>query len=283
MCAAFYGRRWLLSRTTTLALTRGGQTGTIVRVSAPFLELHDLAKSYASRVAVHGVSLSIAAGTIIGLLGPNGAGKSTLMGMLTGLLSPSAGDIFCEGKSITADGRAWRRSLGVVLEDLALFEYLSVGEQLRLAARLAGVDGAETERRAEELLSFFQLSPAASTVAAEASQGTRQKLACAMALIHAPRLLLLDEALNGIDAVTVSRMKGLLRRLAARGVTVIISSHVLDAIEPILDRGVIVNEGRIVREIGAEGLRASGKSLESVYVEAVGPGADEEPALSWLA
>jgi ABC-2 type transport system ATP-binding protein len=250
-------------------------------VNTPYLELRDLAKSYGKREAVRGLSLVFARGGITGLLGPNGAGKSTTIAMLTGLLSPSAGDILWEGRSVFTRLAEWRRSIGVVLEDLSLFEYLTVREHMRFTGRLAGLGAEETTRRTDELLVFFQMESAADTVAAEASQGTRQKLAFALSLIHSPRLLLLDEAMNGIDAVTVSRLKTLLRRLAAGGMTIIMSSHVLDSLEAIIDRCVIVNEGRIALDTDMETIHAAGAGLEATYTETVGGGARVQPELSW--
>ena len=159
--------------------------------------------------------LSIGRGEIVGFWS-DGAGKSTTIAMLTGLLTPSRGEILWEGNSIFGRMREWRRALGVVLEDVSLFEYLSVREHLHLTARLAGLDEI-SGRRAGELIDLFQLRGFEETLASEASQGTRKKLAFALSLVHSPRILLLDEALNGIDAVTVSRIKGLLRRLARWG------------------------------------------------------------------
>lgn len=243
--------------------------------------LKSLSKSYGRHPAVRDISLAIPRGRIVGLLGPNGAGKSTTIAMLTGLLTPSGGAILWDGTSIFARMREWRRTLGVVLEDLSLFEYLSVREHLHLTARLAGLDEKETVRRAGELVEFFQLRGFEETLASEASQGTRKKLAFALGLVHAPRILLLDEALNGIDAVTVSRIKGLLRRLARQGMTIILSSHVLDSVETIIDRCVIVDAGCVVLDAPMDDIRASGRSLEQVYTSAIGA-QDVAPVLSWL-
>ncbi len=231
----------------------------------PFIALASLAKSYGSHPAVRGISLAIPRGEILGLLGPNGAGKSTTIAMLTGLLTPSSGEILWEGSSIASRMREWRRSLGVVLEDLSLFEYLSVREHLLLTARLAGLDEGEALRRAAELLEFFQLDDFGETLASEASQGTRKKLAFALGLVHAPRILLLDEALNGIDAVVVSRIKLLLRRLAARGVTIIMSSHVLDSVGD--DHRPLRDRGRRARGIGhAPGCHPPNRSVAGTNV-----------------
>jgi len=243
------------------------------------LELRDLRKSYGRRRAVDGITCTVARGEIVGLLGPNGAGKSTTMSLLTGLLSPSSGEILWEGQSIHDRLPQWRRMLGAVMEDLALFEYLTVEEHLTLMARLAGLDSREADRRRGELLSFFDLEDHADTPAAEASQGTRRKLAFALGLVHSPRVLLLDEALNGIDAITVSRIKGLLRRMAAAGVTIILSSHILDAAQTLVGRVMIVDKGRIVLDTTMDALRASGRTLEEVYTATISPRA--APELTW--
>ena len=250
-------------------------------MQTPFIALESLSKSYGRRPAVRDISLSFSRGGIVGLLGPNGAGKSTTIAMLTGLLTPSAGRILWQGAPIASRMREWRRALGVVLEDLSLFEYLTVREHLDLVARLTGLDQVETARRASELIEFFALDGFEETLASEASQGTRKKLAFALGLVHDPQILLLDEALNGIDAVTVSRIKGLLRRLAQNGTTILLSSHVLDSVETIIDRCVIVDAGRVALDTSMEAIRASGRSLEQVYTRAVGA-RDVEPVLSWL-
>jgi ABC-2 type transport system ATP-binding protein len=176
----------------------------------------------------------------------------------------------------------WRRSIGAVLEELSLFEYLTVREHLVLTGRLAGLDAGETERRVEELLDFFDLADHAGTVASEASQGTRKKLAFALGLVHSPSLLLLDEAFNGIDAVTVSRVKGLLSRLAGRGVTVIMSSHILDSAQTVIQRCVIVDRGALILDASMESILRAGRSLEQVYTEAISGASRPLPELSWV-
>jgi ABC-2 type transport system ATP-binding protein len=258
-----------------------GGTGTMADMDAPLVELRALGKRYGRREAVRDISLSLHRGEIVGLLGPNGAGKSTLIGMLTGLLAPSAGEILWEGRRITECRAAWRRTLGVVLEDLSLFEYLTVRENIELVATLYGLPAAEISARSASLLDFLDLEPHAGTPAAEASQGTRRKLAFALAILHAPRILLLDEALNGIDALTAARIKGLLRRAAASGVTVVLSSHVLDAVESVVDRCVIVHRGVVVLDAPMVEIRAGGRTLEQVYTAAV---AGDAPAvvLPWI-
>jgi len=250
-------------------------------MDASWLALRGRVKHYGRREAVRGITLSFSPGEIVGLLGPNGAGKSTLIGMLTGFLSPTSGEILWEGETLHARRAQWRRALGVVLEDLSLFEYLTVAENTRVVARLAGLPQAEGERRAQELLSFLDLGEHADTPAAEGSQGTRRKLALALALIHGPRVLLLDEALNGVDALSASRIKGLLARFAAGGGTVIMSSHVLDAVESTVRRCVVIHHGRVALDTTLEEVRATGRSLEQVYTALVSDGSPV-PDLSWL-
>ncbi len=258
-----------------------GEMITMARMESSWLELRGLAKQYGKREAVKGITLTLDRGQIVGLLGPNGAGKSTLIGMLTGLLAPSAGEILWEGRPIRECRAPWRRALGVVLEDLSLFDYLTVAENMRFVARLYGLPAPEAERRAAELLAFLDLRDHADTPAAEASQGTRRKLAFALAVLHGPRILLLDESLNGVDALTASRIKGLLRRCAAGGVTVILSSHVLDALESIVERCVIVHRGAAVLDTSMSAVRESGRTLEQVYTSIIS-GGEEAPSLSWL-
>ncbi len=246
------------------------------------LEIHHLCKRYGSRSAVSDLSLRVQPGEIVGLLGPNGAGKSTTIGILSGFLTPTSGDILWDGHSIFPRIAAWRRQIGVVLEELSLFEYRTVAEHLRLVGRLGGLGARETERRTGELLEFLQMTEHAGTVAAEASHGTRKKLALALCLLHSPRVLLLDEATNGIDAVTVSRVKALLRTLASRGVAILMSSHVLDAIEAIASRCVILREGKLALDQSVADIRQSGQSLEQVYTTAILGSEPAAPELSWV-
>ena len=246
------------------------------------LELRDLSRSFGSRAAVREMSLCVQPGEVVGLLGPNGAGKSTTIFLLTGFLTPTAGDILWEGSSIFPHLAQWRRQIGVVLEDLCLFEYLSVGEHLLLAGQLAGLSPREAKRRTEELLAFFQLEEHMQTVAAQASAGTRKKLAFALSLIHSPRVLLLDEATNGIDAITVGRIKGLLGKLASTGVAIIMSSHVLDSIEPIIERCIIMNKGRVSIDAPLAKLKSSYGSLEEAYTQTILGSDNPRPELSWV-
>ncbi len=250
-------------------------------MTEPFLSLKTLSKSFHARPAVRGISLEVGRGGIIGLLGPNGAGKSTTINMLAGFLTPSSGDIVWKGRSIFSRMPQWRRAIGVVLEELSLFEYLTVRENFLLAGRLYGLSAAETAKRTDELSEFFRLREFGETLAREASQGTRKKLAFGLGLIHSPDVLFLDEALNGIDAVVVKDIKELLRRMARQGTAIVFSSHVLDAAETLIDRCVIINEGKIVMDAPLSDVTAGGRSLEETYVETVGA-RSTAAGLSWV-
>jgi ABC-2 type transport system ATP-binding protein len=168
----------------------------------------------------------------------------------------------------------------VVLEDLSLFELLTVEENIRYVGALTGLAADQMERRRADLLAFLDLEAHADTPAIEASQGTRQKLALALALLPAPRLLLLDEALNGVDALTVSRLKTLFRGLSDAGVSIVLSSHVLDVLETLVHRCIIVCEGRAVLDSPLAEIAASGRSLEEVYTSVVG-GGRQSPEMAW--
>jgi ABC-2 type transport system ATP-binding protein len=246
------------------------------------LRLTELTRSFGTLTAVRGISLDVARGEILGLLGPNGAGKSTTINILTGFLRPSSGDVLWEGRSIFAHMAQWRKAIGVVLEDLSLFEYLTVEEHLRLVGRLYGLSPAETGKRTGELLDFLRLGEFAGTVVREASHGTRKKLAFGLAVIHGPRFLFLDEALNGIDAIVVKDIKDLLRRMARGGVTIVLSSHILDSAETLIDRCLIIAGGAVALDEPLERITASGRSLEETYAKAVSGSAGTAVGLSWV-
>ena len=243
-----------------------------------FLSIVKLTKRYGDRTVLDGISCDIAKGEVVGLLGPNGAGKSTTMNIVAGFLKPTAGDVLLEGRSVLDGPQEWRSSLGVVLDDLALFEYLTVAEHLALVGQLYGLSRAETAKRADELVDFFSLTEATDTIAREASHGTRKKLALALSLMHGPRVLLLDESLNGIDAVTARDFKVLLRKMSQKGTTVLITSHMLDATQQMIDRCVMLNHGRIVLDSSLQEIAG----LEETYVKVICGPERRDPELSWV-
>jgi len=245
-----------------------------------------LARTFRRQTAVDHVSFRVARGRFFGFLGPNGAGKSTTIRMLTGLLRPSAGDALVEGVRLSQDLLAIKRRIGVLTEELPLYERLTGEEHLLFAARLHGLDRAEARRRAQELLEFLSLAEDRGKLVVDYSQGMRKKLALACALVHGPSLLFLDEPLNGIDPVSGRIVSDLLRRLTARGVTIFFTSHGLDVVERLCDEVAVIDRGRIVAqgtldEIRAERALRGDATLEDVFLKLVQADVRRED-LSWI-
>ena len=247
------------------------------------IRIEGLTKRFGKKEAVQGIDLEIPQGSFFGFLGPNGAGKTTTIRMVTGLLAPTAGDAFLAGHSIVNDAFAAKRSIGVVPDDLALFDRLSLWEHLTLVGRIYDLDAAETEQRAGELLKVLGLWEDRGTFAGDSSHGMRKKLALAMALIHNPEILFLDEPFEGIDPLAGRVLRDLLQRLSARGTTIFLTSHILEIIERLVDRVAIIVDGRIALETSLEQLAAEGRTLEDAFVTAAGDQAGGgEAELSWL-
>jgi ABC-2 type transport system ATP-binding protein len=224
------------------------------------------------RVAVAGIDLSVAAGEFYGFLGPNGAGKSTTIKMLTGLLRPTAGRIIVAGHDLASDPLAVKRAIGVLPEELNLYERLTAAEFLLFAAQMYGLSHTEAHRRTEALLHLMELEDAAGKLIVDFSMGMKKKTALAGAMIHEPRVLFLDEPFNGIDPLSARNIRDVLKRRTADGATVFFSSHVLDVVERLCTRVAIIAAGRLVGEGTLEDLRArtQDSSLEEIFVHLVG-------------
>jgi ABC-2 type transport system ATP-binding protein len=192
------------------------------------IEILSLTKRFGSFTAVDEVTLSIDTGTIFGFLGPNGSGKSTTVKMLTGLLQPTSGDALIDGLSIQHNSLEIKSRIGVLPEDLALFNSLTIWEHLKLSGPVYGLSQNETESRAEQLLNYLELWTERHTFVEQASFGMRKKCALVMALLHNPKVLFLDEPFEGIDPVSSRSMKDLLLLMSQRGVTIFLTSHILE-------------------------------------------------------
>jgi ABC-2 type transport system ATP-binding protein len=236
-----------------------------------------LTKRFGEFTAVDAISLEVAPGTICACLGANGAGKSTTVRMLTGLLKPTSGEATVCGLDVARDSLELRRQIGVLPEDLGLFEDLSVEEHLRLTADVYGVEDSQAAQRIEQLIAALRLGPARHTFAGRCSHGTRKKTALAMALLPNPKVLFLDEPFEAIDPVTSKTMRDILVSAAARGVTVFLTSHILPVAEEIATQFVILREGRLVLNAGAAELEGS---LEQVYFDLAEPA--ETVTFKWL-
>jgi ABC-2 type transport system ATP-binding protein len=241
------------------------------------------------------MDLQVTAGQFFGFLGPNGAGKSTTIKMLTGLLAPSSGRVEVLGLDFAAHPVEVKRQIGVVPEGMGLFDRLTGTDYLRFVGRMYGLDKQTTERRAEELLEFMQLADRPKTMIVDYSHGMQKKLALAAAVIHGPRVLFLDEPFEGVDALAAGALKLLLGRMTERGVTIFLTSHVMEIVERLCSHVAIINKGRLVAQGSIEELRAGvpgdegGKvTLEQIFLSIVGQhggqrGADPQvDELSWL-
>ena len=248
------------------------------------LETHGLRKVFGDVPAVDGIDLLVPRGSFYGFLGPNGAGKSTTIKCLTGLLRPTAGSFRILGLDPTEDAVALRRHIGVVPEDLGLFDRLTAAETLAFVGQVHGLAREVLQARAAELLAFLDLAQVAGELVADYSHGMRKKLALAVALLPAPRLLFLDEPFEGIDAVASRQIKELLHSFVARGGTVFLTSHILEIVERLSTHIGVIADGRIVAQGRIEDVRAGAQgkgTLEELFIRLVG---GERPAadLDWL-
>jgi ABC-2 type transport system ATP-binding protein len=241
------------------------------------ISCRNLTRRYGEFTAVDSLNLEVDAGGICVFLGPNGAGKSTTVKMLTGLLAPSAGSVVVCGLDAAANPQKLKRLIGVLPEDLGLFDDLTVEEHLLLTGAVYGLDRAETHRRTSQLLHTLSLEHGRHTFAAACSHGMRKKTSFAMALLPNPRALFLDEPFESVDPVTSRIMRDLLQTAARRGVTVFLTSHILSVAAEIATQVAMIRKGKIVWNSPAGELP---QSLEAHYFELVESPVVEE--LEWL-
>lgn len=236
-------------------------------------------------VAVDAIDLRVPRGSFYGFLGPNGAGKSTTIKCLTGLLRPTAGSMTILGIDPSLDPVAVKRQVGVLPEDLALFDRLSAAETLLFIGRVYGLERREIDRRMSELLQVMDLERAAGAMVADYSHGMRKKLALAAALLPGPKLLFLDEPFEGIDAVASREIRNLLNAFVSGGGTIFVTSHILEIVERLCDQIGVIHRGRIVAQGPIGVLRdgaGAGSTLEQLFLGLVGAAEADTPALDWL-
>ncbi len=262
----------------------------------PAVQTRDLVRSFGSFTAVDHISLEVRRGRFFGFLGPNGAGKSTTIKMLTGLLAPTSGNIKVLGLDIETQSIEVKRRIGVVPEDLNLFDRLTGVEMLIFTGRMYGLTRAEIAERAEELLALMELDTEPGKLIVEYSHGMKKKLSLACSLIHRPEILFLDEPFEGVDAIASRTLKDLLQRLTERGMTVFLTSHVLEIVERLCTDIAIINKGRLVASGSLDELRrgisvtSNGDSnqgmmsLEDYFIRVIGGGVQRsnEDVLNWL-
>ncbi len=243
-------------------------------------------------VAVEGLDLTVEAGTFFGFLGPNGAGKSTTIKMLTGLLQPSAGSASILGHDVVADAVAAKQAIGVVPEESALFERLTGPEYLRFVGRMYGMTRAVIDERTAELLELMGLQDDTSKLTVDYSHGMRKKLSICAAIMHQPRVLFLDEPFEGIDAVSSRLVRSILNQLLEAGVTIFLTSHILEIVEKLCSHVAIIHRGRLVADGSLDRLREvaepdqagvpRSRSLEELFLSLVGGQEVDQRRLSWL-
>src|SRR5580692_743974 len=239
--------------------------------SHPVLELENLSKSYRGIPAISNVNFRINAGEVVGYLGANGSGKSTTVKIITGLLQPSEGRVLFEGKNIRDDLAGFRGALGYVPEEAHLYTYLSGFEYLQLVGRLRGVRERQIQIKATRLLQLLGLESWRHSPISMYSKGMKQRVLIAAALMHDPKLLIFDEPLSGLDVLSSRLFKDLLLELTAAGKAVLYISHVLEVVEQICSRVVVIARGKILADASPAELTGLTElaNLESVFAQLV--------------
>jgi ABC-2 type transport system ATP-binding protein len=238
------------------------------------LQVETVSKTFGTIRAVDGISLNLKRGEILGLLGPNGSGKSTTMKMILGVIKPDSGSIHILGKDVAKDAVETKRTVGYVPETPQLYEFLSGIEYLDFVADMFGMSDELRKERISQFLDALEMSGHENQMISGYSQGMKQKIAITAALMHRPPLLVMDEALNGLDPRSAKIVKDLLRSLAKEGFAVLFSTHVLEIAEAICDRVAIMYQGRILAVGTVPELRGRaglpGSSLEEVFLKITG-------------
>lgn len=235
------------------------------------LEARRLVKRFHGHAVVDHVSFVVHPGEVVGYLGPNGSGKTTTTRMLTGLLEPTSGAVAFDGRETRLDPLEFRRRLGYVPEEPYLYPFLSGREYVELVGRLRELPQASMDRKIGALLELFGLSDAAEQGIASYSKGMKQKILVVAALLHDPDLLILDEPDTGLDVTAALVMRHLIGNLAARGKAILYTSHILDVVERLCTRVIVLHEGRIVADDSVKQLRTllASSSLEEVFAHLV--------------
>ena len=244
-----------------------------------------LRREFGTFVAVDEIDLAVPRGSLYGFVGPNGAGKSTTIKCLTGLLAPTAGSMELLGLNPQSDPVAVKRLVGVVPEDLALFEQLTAAETLAFVGQVHGLPAATISERSAELLALMDLTSASGQLVADYSHGMRKKASLAAALLPSPKLLFLDEPFEGIDAIASRQIKDLLLEYVKRGGTVFLTSHILEVVERLCDHIGVIHKGRLVAQGPIDALRsgaAGGETLEAMFLRLVGATEGAAAHLDWL-
>ena len=236
------------------------------------IDIKYLKKQYSGKYVLKGINLSFEKGTIVGYIGPNGAGKSTTIKILTGIIDDFMGDVSIMGMDIRKDTIAIKEKIGYIPENAVLYDVLTPNEYLNFVGSLYNMNNTSIRKRAGELLHLFDLDTKAETRMNNFSKGMKQKVLLISGLMHNPEIIFFDEPLSGLDANTVILVKEILSQLKAAGKTIFYSSHIMDVVEKICDRIVIISNGEIIADGTFESLKNSSHqgSLENIFTSLTG-------------
>ena len=244
------------------------------------LAISGLSKRFGSTVAVDQLDLEVRSGSLYGIVGPNGAGKTTTLSMVTGLLRPTAGTVFVHGVDVWREPVRAKRSIGVLPDALRLFDRLTGAQLLYYSGTLRGLDSATVRQRSADLVTAFGLEDATNRLVADYSAGMTKKIALAAAMIHSPRLLILDEPFESVDPVSAANLIEILQRYVASGGTVVLSSHGMDLIQRVCDHVAIIVQGKVLASGTMAAVRGT-MTLEEKFVELAG-GRKAAEGMEWL-
>ncbi len=245
------------------------------------IQSYSLTKTYSGRAVVDQLCLRVERGAFYGFLGPNGAGKSTMIKMLTGIIAPTSGTARILDLDLTRNSLAIKRRIGVVPEDLCLFENLTAPEYLVFMGRMYGLPRHVALQRTRELLEVMGLEQTNGKLVLEFSTGMRKKLSLCAAIIHNPEILFLDEPFEGVDAIASRIIREVLEQARKRGATIFLTSHILEVVERLCSHISIIHEGKLLCQGTLEDL-ARGSRLDEAFLRLVDTGKSREAALSWL-
>jgi len=246
----------------------------------PAIKIANLTKSFGDKTVLRGIDIEVAPGQILGYIGPNGAGKTTTVKILIGMLHDFGGQASVCGHDVAVDPLAVKRQIGYVPEAAALYDSLTPMEYLRFVGRLYGLEVEEIDQRAREMFQLFDLSSEIDNRISTFSKGMRQKVLIVAGMIHDPDVLFLDEPLSGLDANSAVTVKEIIAQLARKGKTIFYCSHIMDVVERICDRIIILADGRIVADGSFEELqgRSQEASLERIFTQLTSEGGHAELA-----
>jgi ABC-2 type transport system ATP-binding protein len=248
------------------------------------VEIRNLQKKYGDKQVLHGINLDISAGQIIGYIGPNGAGKSTTVKILCGLISDFDGEISIFGKDLRTQTLEIKRQVGYIPENAVLYESLTPLEFMEFIGAMRSLNPDQTRQKAEALMNIFEMKPNLNQRISTFSKGMRQKVLICSSLLHNPDLIFMDEPLSGLDANSVIMVKEMLTHLAKDGKTIFYSSHLMDVVEKISDRIILIDQGKVIADGSFEELNklSNDENLEKMFTRLTGNTNHEEKAEAFI-